>query len=68
MPHFPAWADLPEENRAIVRAAADSLVRQARARQANHKPPKLTVPGSQAHWKLLLVNHYLPDLRAEVAP
>ena len=62
---FPPWKDLPEVQRTIVRAAAESIARQASARRMAGRPPKVLRPGSEAHWKYAMVTHYLADLRAE---
>lgn len=62
---FPPWSDLPDERRAIVRAAAESLIRQARARRMTHRPPRVIVAGTEAHFKVAMVTHYLADLEAE---
>jgi hypothetical protein len=62
---FPPWADLADAQRAIVHAAAESIARQAHARCLAGRPPKVLRPGSEAHWKYMMVIHYLADIQAE---
>lgn len=62
---FPPWQDLPEVQRAVVRAAAESINRQVHARRMAGRPPKALRPGSEAHWKYAMVLHYIEDLQTE---